>query len=241
MRLVTERPPSPARPTFAALEAEANARGLAVRGAFHPAADEFKNNLPPHAVAGTLVLLGFTGSVQWSMFAASGEARDGGADPLDRWSRRVIGELARYCAALDFYPTGSPRWPFQKLAQRCEAVRPSPIGLLIHPRWGLWHAYRGGLILGDRIDLPASAVAAHPCDTCATKPCLTSCPVDAFKDGAFDVEACTHHVRSSAGVECRERGCLARRACPVGAETAYVEDQARFHMSAFLRATLRER
>ena len=68
---MTVPPPSPARPTFAELEAEANARGLAVRGAFHPAAGEFESNLPPQAVAATLVLLGFTGSLQWSTFAGS--------------------------------------------------------------------------------------------------------------------------------------------------------------------------
>jgi hypothetical protein len=238
---VTRRPPSPAGLTFAALENAANARGLAVRGAFHPAADEFASNLPQQVVAGTLVLLGFTGSLQWSAFAASVEARDGMADPLDRWSRRVVGELARRYAAFDIYPSGNPRWPFQQLAQRCETVRPSPIGLLIHPRWGLWHAYRGGLIFDQRIDLPTSAVAEHPCDGCAAKPCLTSCPVDAFKDGAFDVEACTNHVQSAAGVECRERGCRARRACPIGAEWKYGEEHARFHMDAFLRATSRLR
>jgi hypothetical protein len=237
---VTVPPPSPTRTFFAQLEAEANARGLAVRGAFHPAAGEFASNLPHDAVTGTLVLLGFAGSLQWSTFAASAEARDGLADPLDRWSRRAIGELARAFAAFDIYPTGNPRWPFQKLAQRCEAVRPSPIGLLIHPRWGLWHAYRGGLILEQRIDLPTSVAAEHPCATCAAKPCLTSCPVGAFREGAFDVAACTNHVRSAAGVECRERGCLARRACPVGVESAYVEEQARFHMHAFLKATLRQ-
>ena len=236
-----DRRPSRAHPTFQELDAEANAGGLAVRGAFHPEPDEFAPNLPPDWVARTLLLLGFTGSRQWSTFAASVEAHDGRPDPLDRWSRRVIGALAHRFAAFDFYPSGTPRWPFQRLAQRCEAVRPSPIGLLMHPRWGLWHAYRGGLILDCRIELPTRSVAEHPCDTCLARPCLTACPVAAFNDGGFDVEACTNHVASTAGVECRERGCRARRACPVGAEFAYVDEQARFHMNAFLKATRAER
>jgi hypothetical protein len=65
---------------------------------------------------------------------------------------------------------------------------------------------------------------------------LSSCPVQAFRSGSFDVEVCIGHVLSAAGSECRERGCRARRACPVGAEFRYAEAQARFHMRAFLRS-----
>ena len=32
-----------------------------------------------------------------------------------------------------------PYWPFQQWARRAEPVHPSPIGVLIHPRYGLWH------------------------------------------------------------------------------------------------------
>ncbi len=77
---------------------------------------------------------------------------------------------------------------------------------------------------------------ASPCSACATQPCLSSCPVQAFRAGSFDIERCVDHVLSAAGFECRERGCRARRACPVGAEFRYVEAQARFHMRAFLRS-----
>jgi hypothetical protein len=115
-------------------------------------------------------------------------------------------------------------------------VHPSPLGLLIHPEWGLWHAYRGALVLPDRIELPAVAPSVHPCAGCAAKPCLPACPVQAFRDGSFHIELCVNHVSSAAGSDCREHGCRARRACPVGAEFRYIEDHARFHMHAFLRA-----
>jgi hypothetical protein len=39
------------------------------------------------------------------------------------------------------------------------------------------------------------------------------------------------------GAACREGGCLARRACPVGDEFRYLPAQARFHTEAFLRTT----
>ncbi|MGA2777368.1 MAG: ferredoxin [Steroidobacteraceae bacterium] len=221
---------------FDALCRRAQALGLAVRGAFHPEPREFDAVLPGIAV-GTIMLLGFTASHQWEFFRCSAEASDGKPDPLDRWSRRIVGLLAAEFGAIELYPNGrAPQLPFQRLAARCEPVHQSPIGLLIHAHWGLWHAYRGALVLPDRIDLPGVAPSRDPCAGCAAKPCLSACPVAAFRSGSFDVEACVNHVRSGAGVDCREHGCLARRACPVGAQFRYAQDQARFHMQAFLRA-----
>lgn len=89
---------------------------------------------------------------------------------------------------------------------RSEPVHQSPIGLLIHPEWGLWHAYRGALALPDRIELPTLAQSVLPCSSCARKPCLSSCPVQAFRPGSFDVEACVDFVLSAAGSDCREHG-----------------------------------
>ena len=193
---------------------------------------------PAEAQPGTVVLLGFTGGAQWGAFQQSSEARDGLPHPLDRWSRRVIGALANELGAADFYPSGSPAspLPFQRLARRCEPVDPSPIGLLIHDTYGLWHAYRGGLFLTERIALPPSSPRSAPCESCAHRPCLSACPVQAFRNGSFDLHACVSHVLSSAGADCRDNGCLARRACPVGPQFRYAAAQARFHMSAFLRA-----
>ena len=223
--------------------------GLAVRGAFHPQPGEF-GELPGTAEPGTVVLLGFTGSDQWSVFADSKEARDGQPHPLDRWSQRVIGALASELGAIAFYPSGSPSppLPFQRLARRCEPVHPSPIGLLIHQTYGLWHAYRGGLCLRERIVLPPSPPASpraapppsplphSPCERCPDQPCLSACPVHAFAGGSFDVSACVGHVLSATGTDCRSNGCLARRACPVGPQFRYLPAQAHFHMDAFLRS-----
>jgi hypothetical protein len=227
----------------------AAAIGLAVRGAFHPAPGEL-SAVAGVAEPGTVVLLGFTGGDQWSVFQDSREARDGLGHPLDRWSQRVIGVLARELGAADFYPSGSPSspLPFQRLARRCEPVYPSPIGLLIHETYGLWHAYRGGLCLQERIALPPLRPLSplrspsplpqqeSPCERCSDRPCLTACPVHAFANGSFDLDACVNHVLSTAGADCRDNGCLARRACPVGPQFRYAPPQARFHMRAFLGA-----
>jgi hypothetical protein len=227
-----------ARPlaSFSAISHRAALAGLAVRGAFHPEPEEFAQQLPGLRAA-TIILLGFTGSLQWDFFRGSPEASDGRPQPLDRWSRRIVGALALEFGAADVYPQAENcRLPFQRLALRSEPVHQSPIGLLIHPTWGLWHAYRGALALSHRLELPAEPASGSPCSRCADKPCLSSCPVGAFRPGSFDLQACSDHLLSAAGSPCREGGCLARRACPVSTHYRYTEEQMRFHMHAFMQS-----
>jgi hypothetical protein len=208
--------------------------GLVLRGAFHPAAADAVPPLPDGTSAGTVVLLGFAGRAGWPAFAAAPEARDGAPDPLDRWSRRVVDGLAARWGGVALYPFGGPPWlPFQRWAQRAEAVFPSPLGLLIHPVWGLWHSYRGAVALRERLPIPPQATAANPCDGCAARPCLTACPVGAFTPGSYDVDACADHLATSSGEVCMTAGCLARRACPVGADHRYGTKAAGFHMRSF--------
>ena len=139
----------------------------------------------------------------------------------------------------DIYPSGPAlaALPFQRMAFRSEPVHQSPIGLLIHERWGLWHAYRGALVLPRAIELPPARAERPPLRE-LREPSHASRPArfGAFRPDGFDLDACVGHVLSVAGRECRERGCLARRACPVGTEFRYGEQQMQFHMRAFLRS-----
>jgi hypothetical protein len=208
--------------------------GLVPRGAMGLGDDERRGAL---ADVRTIVLIGMTGRDGWDAFAASEEARDGIDHPLDRWSRRVIGALASDLGAKAFYPFGGPPdFPFQQWARRCEAVHPSPIGLLIHSRHGLWHSYRGALGFSRALDIADPDASPSPCESCSGRWCLNACPVGAFSAGGYDVAACAAHLNSAAGADCMAGGCLARRACPVGAERSHGREQARFAMRAFLRA-----
>ena len=213
------------------------ALGLASRGGFHPTADERIGTGRAHAVR-TVLLVGNIGGSLWSAFR---DGRRAEAHPLDGWSKRTLNTLADDLpgqVSAVFPSDGPPYVPFQQWAMRSEAVRPSPLGPLIHPAYGLWHAYRGALLFADRFDLPTWQARPSPCATCADRPCLKTCPAGAIDDreGGLDVVACAEHLLTPAGDTCLAAGCLARCACPVGADSRYGEPQARFHMAAFLRA-----
>jgi hypothetical protein len=223
--------------TYARVEAALARHGLSARGGFHPGPADRVPPLPDGQPAQTLVLAGNVGPAMWRTCAVAPEFSDGGPDPLDRWSRRVLESLAAELRAAALFPFGGPPYhPFVPWAKRAEPVGESPLGILIHPDHGLWHAYRGALALRERIDLPPTDTRPIPCRTCADKPCLSACPVGAFTVAGYDVPRCVKHISTEAGADCMGQGCRARRACPVGRAARYDPAQSRFHMEAFLRA-----
>lgn len=164
---------------------------------------------------------------------------------MDRWSQSIGDALAQLHGGVALYPSdGPPYAPFQQWADRAEPLQPSPLLLRMHPQWGLWHAYRFALLL-PQLNAPDAAAllaaAAAPsvdpdiCRSCDGQPCLHACPVDAFRAGGYDVSACASHLQGPAGADCLQRGCLARRACPVATALRYAPAHAAFHMQAFVR------
>jgi len=223
--------------TLARIGAAAAPFGLRLRGAFHCAGDDAVPAQADGRTSRTLVLIGNAGGDFWSCFQAGPEARDGRSDPMNRWSARVIGALATEVGGLALFPSDGPPYPpFLRWAQRAEGLASSPLGMLIHPDYGLWHAYRGAIALGEALDLPPADDRASPCESCSGRPCLTACPVGAFTGASYDVTACAGHVAAPAGADCLDLGCRARRACPQGQDYRYPAAQARFHMEAFLNA-----
>jgi len=218
--------------TIAAVDRAAAAHGLAVVGAFHPEAGDGA----PDGIA-TLCLLGARGNRLWAVFSAGDEVADGQPDPLDRWSARVIGELADTLGGTALFPFGGPPYqPFQRWGIRGEGAVPSPVGMHATPRRELWASYRGAL--GFRMPMPLPARSdTNPCEGCPA-PCRTACPVDAFAGGSYDVPRCVAHITAPEGAACRNGGCLARHACPAGRRAAPPAEQCRFHMAAFIRARL---
>lgn len=177
----------------------------------------------------TITLIGPDEPAFWPIFAASPEYKDGQPDPMDRWSTRIIGELAVTLGAEPLFPFGGPPYaPFFTWAKQTGRFWASPIGFLVHVRAGLFTSFRGALRWKKPAEIGSNP---KPCLTC-DHPCATACPVGAFNNG-YDVAACKAHVASEAGTTCRTAGCLARRACPVGQGTR-LPAQSAFHMEAFL-------
>ena len=202
--------------------------GFTSLGWFAPRADD---RLP--GATRFVILIGNAGPDMWRRFARE---RNPATDLLDDWTRDAVGALARDLDAQTLFPFDRPHPPFLSWARRAGAGHISPLGLNIHSTYGLWHAYRAALLFPVAFDLPPVSAGAHPCESCADKPCLTACPVKAFSGTAYDVGACASHIASVAGEPCMDGGCLARRACPVGQAFTYAAPQAQFHMRAFLGA-----
>lgn len=210
--------------------------GLTLLGGFHPEPQDAVPPAPDGTAIVTVFLLGFIGRDSWAPFAESKEAGDSLPNPLDRWSARKIGDLAGELGANALFPFGGPPYlPFQRWAMRAGSVHPSPLGLLIHPEWGLWYSFRGALGLTSTIDLPPIEQRPSPCMTCWLRPCLAACPVGAFRPDGYAVSRCADHLETSAGTDCMTLGCRARHACPVGTDYSYQPERAAFHMRAFLQ------
>ena len=169
----------------------------------------------------------------WATFTASPEYADGAPDPLDRWSKRVIGALADAWGGVAMFPSDGPPYPpFIAWALASGDVWTSPVGLLVHHRQGLWLSFRGAVRVPVRLPLPLGP-AQSPCESCADQPCRTACPAGALTPGGYDTAACHAWLDTAEGRDCLTRGCVVRRACPVSARFGRSEDQSGFHMRAF--------
>lgn len=216
--------------TLAAIASAALPHRLGVFGAFHlsPA-----DGLPE--AFRTLVLLGPEEPGFWPHLTDQPEWQDGAPDPVDRWSRRVIGGMACDLGGKAYFPFGGPPYrPFYQWALKSGHAWVSPVTLLVHDRAGLLVSYRGAIALKERFDLPARP-AASPCDSCTEKPCLTACPPGALTAAGYDVPACHAFLDTAAGTDCLSSGCAARRACPVSRAYGRLPEQSTYHMRLFHR------
>ncbi|PIE15345.1 MAG: ferredoxin [Rhodobacterales bacterium] len=216
--------------TLAALDRRAAPHALAVFGALHPDPFDCDDTLP--AGTGTVVLFGPREPGFWAHFTAQPEFSDGAADPMDRWSKRVLGKIAAQVAGTAIFPSDGPPYPaFTEWARRSGRAWPSPVGLLVHDSAGLFLSYRGAIAVAETLDLPPHA--ANPCRNCADTPCVTACPVGALTADTYDVRRCKTYLETPPGQDCMTHGCGTRRACPVSARCGRVSAQSAFHMEHF--------
>ncbi|MFT4715064.1 MAG: epoxyqueuosine reductase [Paracoccaceae bacterium] len=211
---------------YAQIEAACLEQGLAIFGAFHTVEAD---NAPKGCQ--TLILLGPHEPGFWQRITSSPEYAQ--ADPIDRWSTRVVGQLATDLDAAAIFPFGGPPYqPFVSWAMRSGRVWQSPVALMVHDTSGMFLSYRGALAFQERLDIPA-ANAASPCETCADQPCLTACPASALTAEGYDLAAC-HQWLDGQGLDtCLSSGCLVRRACPISQSYGRLDIQTAHHMRAF--------
>lgn len=210
-----------------ALTARLAAERLEVLGGFAVKAGE--DGLP----AGTraLLLIGPAEPGFWPHLTCQPEWLDGRPDPVDRWSRRVVGRLACDLGAKALFPFGGPPYhPFYRWALQTGQVWESPVRLLVHARQGLMVSFRGALALKDEVAVPPPST--RPCDTCPA-PCLVACPARALTAEGYDVPACHAFLNQPEGQDCMGSGCLVRRACPASQSYARLPEQSAYHMRQF--------
>jgi ferredoxin len=202
---------------------------LDVLGGFQTAEDE------PGLLAGsrTLLLVGPAEPGFWPHLKAQAEWQDGGPDPVDRWSHRVIGRLACDLGAKALFPFGGPPYhPFHRWALRTGRVWDSPVRLLVHASQGLMVSFRGALALREAVEVPPPL--PRPCNACPA-PCRHACPPQALTRAGYDLPACHAFLDRPEGQDCMTGGCLVRRACPVSQTYARLPEQSAYHMGQFHR------
>ncbi|MGI9368341.1 MAG: ferredoxin, partial [Ruegeria sp.] len=179
-----------------------------------------------------LILLG-AATEFWPALKFSPEWKDGHPDPVDRWSERVIGQIAKSLGAQVHFPFGGPPYaPFIDWSLKSGRAFTSPVGALVHDTVGMMISYRGALHFRHEFPVP-KPTGTSPCADCPA-PCATACPIGALNAVSFyDVASCHSYLDTSAGQSCMTGGCAARLACPLSAGAGRESEQSAHHMKAF--------
>lgn len=186
-------------------------------------AQELRRRFDPGHGFRQLILIGHGGRRLWERVQAAGMDTP---DPVDSFSQRTAESWFaaqfpghRHAVA---YP-GDPGVGLQALGKLAGWHHDSPFMVGINAAWGPWFAYRV-LLLADTALAPTPPLSGtSPCATCGGQACVAACPAEALSGGQFRLERCIAYRRQPDS-RCRST-CLARQACPVGAEHRYTAAQ----------------
>lgn len=170
-----------------------------------------------------LILIGHGGRRLWQAMQESTVASD---HPIDDFTVSMVRRwFASVCPGQDFallYPGDAPVG-LQQLGKLAGWHRPSPLMLGIRPGWGTWFAYRAVLLTDTDFSPTPPLQEVSPCEACAPRSCIEACPAGALAGESFQLDKCIAYRKCPDSL-CRTT-CLARLACPVGAEHRYCEAQ----------------
>lgn len=187
-----------------------------------------------HSPYRQLILIGHAGRTLWDAVRNAGIAS---ADPIDDFTIRTVRQWFAQCqpgCAYEIVYPGPRLIGLQRLGQLAGWHHPSPFMIGIDPKWGTWYAYRAVVLAETRFAPTIPVASDHPCDACAARVCAASCPGGAIDEGRFELGKCLAYRRREDSA-CKAT-CLARIACPVGAEHRYTDEQLQHTYSISMRA-----
>jgi len=177
-----------------------------------------------------LILLGNGGSQFWESMHRQRAMSDEDEDPVDNYFIRTIENTFDADPTYRIMYPGNHLLPLQELGKLVGWHHDSPLGLGIHPVFGLWFAYRG-IIMTNTEFIPAvddfDAPSESPCASCDQKPCITACPAAAVTKSGLKIKLCTGY-RLESDSRCQSR-CVSRLVCPIGRDYRYLEEQMAYH------------
>lgn len=174
-----------------------------------------------------LILIGNAGPAFWRVLQANDNT---GSDPVDDYSRQLARRFVEeyLCASAEILYPGTGALPLQQLGALAGWHYSSPLGIGIHPQYGLWFAYRAAVLTDAPLTPSEPLPGVSPCQHCTDRPCLSACPPRALAQTAPpDLTRCLDWRRTP-GSSCNNT-CLARLACPVGHEHRYDNSQIQYH------------
>jgi epoxyqueuosine reductase len=181
----------------------------------------------PLTASTRIVLIGHGGKSLWGRLQINAAT----PDPIDQYSQAAAIAFAKETLGENeyrlIYPSDEPI-ALQQLGTMAGWHTPSPLGLGIHPHWGLWYAYRAALLTNATLPVMVEPTPKRPCDRCLEKPCLSSCPAGALSEARqISMDQCAAY-RLSDTTSCGDR-CLARMSCAVSNEHRYTLEQIQYH------------
>ena len=194
------------------------------------------------------IIFASIGQGWFAQFQRSTFAQDGLADPMDRYTKALFSEIFADCDRNKklIYPFDKPDYPpFQSWVKQAQSsiTEPNstqaPFGMLIHPVFGQWMAFRAALVshkpwphhaFWQISAMDSNKVNCHNCsDQNQAAPCSKPCPIKAITiEKGYDFNACRDYLRSTPDAPCHQQGCLARLACPAGSNYATAQNSADF-------------
>jgi len=192
-----------------------------------------------HLLAGakSVIIIGNYGPEMWEKLQSDIERNrefyDAINDPVDVFSSRAIESAVDELKQNGLNAVGVYPWrqeaggflPFQAWGVACGMGAMGIIGVVIHPTYGPWNSFRGGIILDAPIEPDDALDDFNPCKKCEA-PCMEACPAGAISRDGCNVQKC---LGARLFDERCETVCAAREACVYGKDYRFHRDEITYH------------